>query len=81
MTNLLYTIIMTKKTKRIIMARLSKRGKDERSFDIEFWKRVGGEARFAAACAMVFEAELLRGKNAGQPRLERTVQNIIRRKS
>jgi hypothetical protein len=63
------------------MARLSKRGEDERSFDIEFWKRVGGEARFAATCAMIYEIGLLRGKNADQPRLERTVQNIIRRKS
>jgi hypothetical protein len=71
---------MKNKTDRVVMARLTKRGDDERSFDIEFWKRVGGEARFAATCAMVFEAELLRGKNAGQPGLERSVQNIIRRK-
>ena len=49
-------------------------------FSKDFWKKIGTEGRFAAAWEMVVEADLFRGKNASQPRLQRSVQNIQRRK-
>ena len=72
---------MTERSKRgIRMARLSRRGHDERAFDTEFWRKIGHEGRFAAMWEMVCEAELLRGNNVGQSGLQRSVQNILRRK-
>ncbi len=53
--------------------------KDE--FDREFWRKAGHEARFAAAWEMVVEVELIRGKNAAEPRLQRDVLRIKRRGS
>ena len=66
--------------KRSVTVRAVRRGEQERSFDREFWRKVGPEGRFAAAREMVCEADLIRGKNASQPRLQRSVQNILRRK-
>ena len=65
--------------KRIVMARLSRRGDEERAFDREFWRRVGHEGRFAAMWEMVEETELIRGGDGGQPRLQRSVQRLVRR--
>lgn len=56
-------------------------GKDERSFDREFWQRAGHEAIFAAAWEMTKEVALFRGQDAGEQRLQRHIQNIRRRKS
>jgi len=64
--------------KRVITTRLVKRGEEE-AFDREFWRNAGHEARWAAAWEMVVEADLFRGKNASQPRLQRTVLRIQRR--
>ena len=64
---------------RVIMARMAKRGADETSFDREFWRKVGHEARFAAMWDMVAEVNLIRGEHGQQPRLQRSVQNILRR--
>ncbi len=61
------------------MARLSRIDQDDRSFDIEFWTEVGAEGRFAAAWDMVCEAEAMRGSDAGQPRLQRSVCSLKRR--
>jgi hypothetical protein len=65
---------------RIRMARLVRRGVEERSFDREFWRRVGPEGRFAASWEMIAEAGFIKGKNADQSGLQRSVQNILRRK-
>lgn len=52
------------------------------NFDREFWRKAGAEAKFAAAWEMVSEYWLIRGKkDAGQQRLQRSVQNIKRRES
>ena len=58
---------------------LVRRGKDNGSFNREFWVSAGAEARFAAAWEMIAEAELFRGHDAGESRLQRSVQYIQRR--
>ncbi len=52
---------------------------DDGSFDLEFWERAGADGRFAAAWEMVTEAAAMRGENADQPRLQRSVLRITRR--
>ena len=63
------------------MARLVKRSEMDRSFDIEFWQRVGVQGRFEAAWQMVKDAHSIRGEDVDESRLQRSVQNIKRRKS
>ena len=56
--------------------------KDKNTFNVEFWKKVSPEVKFAATWEMVSEVNLIRGeKDAGESRLQRSVQNIKRRKS
>jgi hypothetical protein len=50
-------------------------------FDRDFWRMAGHEARFAAAWEMVEEVHYFRGEaGADQQRLQRSVQNIQRRR-
>jgi hypothetical protein len=67
--------------RRVRMARVLRNGaRDDGSFDIEFWRRVGADGRFAAAWEMVCEADAIRGvQNAREPRLQRSVLRIERR--
>lgn len=61
------------------MARLlSNAAADDGSFDLEFWHRVGVEGRFAAAWEMTAEVAALRGEDAWQPRLQRSVVRLLR---
>jgi hypothetical protein len=55
------------------MARLAKRTALDRSFDLEFWAAVGAEGRFAATWEMVAETAAMRGRDAGEFRLQRSV--------
>jgi hypothetical protein len=66
--------------KRMVTEKLVKRSQDRGDFDKDFWEKVGPEGRFAAAWEMIVEADLFKGKNASQPRLQRSIQNIQRRK-
>jgi hypothetical protein len=50
----------------------------DRSFDLVFWRKVGAEGRFAAAWQMISEVGAIRGKNIGESRLQRSIQNIQR---
>jgi hypothetical protein len=67
--------------KRVFTARKVKRSSGlEDEFDRDFWRKMGHEKRFAAAWEMVNEVALVRGeKDAGQPRLQRSIQTIKRR--
>ena len=65
-----------RKRKRVVMARLVKLEKADRSFDLGFWERVGAEGRFEALWAMVREALMLRGVDADPPRLQRSVERV-----
>ena len=67
--------------KKVIMSKLVSLNKMDRSFDLEFWDKVGVQGRFEAMWQMVLEAEAIKGKNVKQFRLQRSVQNIKRRKS
>lgn len=58
---------------------MSKTGKlenNDRSFDLVFWHKVGPEGRFSAAWGMLKDYCLMKGKDASQQRLQRSVQNI-----
>ena len=67
--------------RRVRMARVLRNGaRDDGSFDIEFWRRVGPDGRFAAVWEMVCEADAIREvQNAREPRLQRSVLRIERR--
>ena len=67
---------MTMRKKKIVMARLVRLKDMDRSFDREFWKKIGPQGRFSAAWEMVKEYLLIRGKNGRQQRLQRSIQNI-----
>lgn len=51
---------------------------DDRSFDVRFWQRQGPAAIFDAAWAMVVDSVALRGGDAEQLRLQRTVESFHR---
>jgi hypothetical protein len=62
------------------MVRLLRRPQDDDgSFDLEFWRRVGPEGRFEAMHDLVIEAQLMRGGDASEPRLQRSVVRVERR--
>ena len=48
----------------------------DRSFDIDYWQRLGPEAIFAAAWQMVVEAHSRDPNRAAELRLQRTVEHI-----
>jgi hypothetical protein len=61
------------------MARLTRLGDDDRSFDREFWKKAGPSAIFEAMWDMVNEYFKIRGNRGDQPRLQRTVTCLKRK--
>jgi len=70
-----------KKTKRpVVMARLVPLKEADRSFDVEFWRRVGVEGRWRAMREMVKEAYRMRGEDVPEFRVERSVENLIKNK-
>lgn len=58
---------------------LRNHARDDGSFDLEFWRKVGAEGLFAAAWEMVQEVAAFRGQDGSQPRLQRSVTRTIRR--
>jgi hypothetical protein len=49
---------------------------DSRSFDIRFWQSQGDSAIFEAVSEMLNDYILIRGKDANELQLERTVENF-----
>ena len=49
---------------------------DKRSFDIQFWQSQGDAAIFEAVTEMHNDYLLIRGENADESRLQRTVENF-----
>ncbi len=47
---------------------------DRRLFDILFWQSQGDQAIFDAVMEMLNDYFLIRGKNADEPRLQRTIE-------
>lgn len=70
---------MQKRKKRVVMAKITTWDQHDRSFDLEFWEKVGSEGKFVAAWQMVCEAPLWKGKHASQSRLQRSVASLKRR--
>ncbi len=65
---------------RVVMSRVIHRDQhDDRSFDVEFWQKVGDVGRFAAAWQMIREVQLMRGQSGELPRMQKSVVRIIRR--
>lgn len=65
---------------RVIMSRVVRRDQhNDRSFDIEFWQKVGDVGRFAAAWQMIKEVQLMRGQSGELPAMQKNVTRIIRR--
>ncbi|MGF1571927.1 MAG: hypothetical protein ACFCU1_02540 [Sumerlaeia bacterium] len=63
-----------------ITERLTKRGEVENIFDREFWAKAGHDAKFIAAWQMVIESYLFWGKDAGELRLQQSVETLQRRR-
>ncbi len=62
------------------MSRVLRHGeRDDGTFDLDFWQRVGAEGIFAAAWDMVNEVSSIRGGSGEQPRLQRSVLRVVRR--
>jgi hypothetical protein len=56
----------------------SKIGTGDRAFDIKFWQSQDPEAIFEAASEMLIDFLLIRGKNADESRLQRTIETFHR---
>ncbi len=66
---------------RLVMSRLSKLEDADRSFDIEFWQRLGDEAIFAAAWEMVVFAHEFKGRDVSELTFQRSLKKIQRTSS
>ena len=62
-------------------AELVKRGEAEQGFNRDFWRKAGHEARFSALWQMVQEADLMRGGNGKQSRLQKSAEVLRKRES
>ncbi len=68
------------KNNRLVMARLGTiEEQGNRSFDVEFWQRLSDEQRLNAVWELVVLNNELKGKNADELRLQRTVENLCTR--
>ena len=65
--------------KRVVMSRVLRAGQsDDGQFDLDFWQRIGPQGIFSAAWDMLKEIHLMRGLDAGESRLQRSITRIIR---
>jgi hypothetical protein len=60
------------------MAKLRRLEDSDRSFDIEFWRRQGDAAIFAAAWEMVVFAHKFKGRDVSELTFQRTLKKIQR---
>jgi hypothetical protein len=61
--------------KRVIHENYGRFEDDDREWDIRFWQAAGPAAIFSAAWGMIKDHHLLKTGNAGEPRLQRTVEH------
>ncbi len=61
-----------------VMMRFGKISEMDRSFDIEYWLRQSLAARITAVIEMVLFAHQIKGGNADELRLQRTVEHFQR---
>jgi hypothetical protein len=60
----------------LIMERIGKMSESGRKFDIEFWRRQGSTAIFAAAWEMVVESYKWKKKSESELAFQRSVERI-----
>jgi hypothetical protein len=65
---------------RKITARLVKRGEAEKEFDRAFWREVDSDTKFKIMWQMVVESYLFQGKDIAELRLQKSVENVRRRR-
>ena len=65
----------------LVMERLTRLEDADRSFDIEFWQRLGDAAICAAAWEMVVFAHEFKGRDASELAFQRTLKKIQRTSS
>ena len=58
-----------------ILESYQKLGEDEQ-FDIVFWQAQGEEAIFKAALEMILDSLIIKGTNANEPRLQKSVESF-----
>jgi hypothetical protein len=61
---------------RIIEEKYQRITDDQRIFDIHFWQSQGDMAIFKAVTEMLNDYLLIRGENADQSRLQRSIENF-----
>ena len=65
------------KNNRVVMTQLTTiEEQGNRSFDIEFWRRLSDEQKMQAVWDLVVFDYELKGKDANELRLQRTVENL-----
>jgi hypothetical protein len=64
--------------KDFVMERKVRLNQMDRSFDVEYWQRLGPEAIFEAAWDMVVQAWKVKGRDPNELRLQRSVETIQR---
>ena len=69
---------LTESTPPLVMQRLTRLEDADRSFDIEFWQRLGDKAIFAAAWEMVVFAHKFKGRNVSELAFQRTLRKTQR---
>jgi hypothetical protein len=72
---------LTESTPPLVMERLTRLEDADRSFDIEFWQRLGDDAIFAAAWEMVVFAHKFKGRNVSELAFQRTLRKTQRTSS
>jgi hypothetical protein len=72
---------LTESTSPLVMERLTRLEDADRSFDIEFWQRLGDDAIFAAAWEMVVFAHKFKGRNVSELAFQRTLRKTQRTSS
>ena len=53
-----------------------KLGDDDDQFDFVFWQTQGDEAIFQASLEMILDSLILKGKNADEPRLQKSIESF-----
>ena len=62
----------------MVMARVCRIEDADRSFDLEFWDRVGPQGRLDAMWDLVLHGFRLKGTGDGEPELQRSVERVQR---
>ena len=71
---------MNERSRRIV-ANVARSHEEAEAWDLRFWRDLGPEARLEAMWDMALEADVWKGGDGSQPRLQRSVCRLIRRRA